>query len=66
MNTTFSLTQAGVYVSLLGFLAKAFGLNIGTEELTSLVEAVLTIVGLGMAWYGRYRKGDLTVLGSKK
>lgn len=63
---TFSLTQSGVYVSLLGFLVKILGLNIGTEELTSLVEAVLTIVGLGMAWYGRYRRGDLTALGSRK
>lgn len=61
-----SLTQSGVYVSLLGFLVKAFNLDIGNEELTSLVEAVLTIVGLAMAWYGRYRKGDLTVVGSRK
>ena len=62
----FSLTQAGVYITLLGFLVKILGLNIGTEELTSLVNAVLTVVGLGMAWWGRFRQGDLTVVGNKK
>ena len=62
----FSLTQAGIYVSVIGFLVQMFKLNIASEEITQLVTSVITLVGLGVAWYGRYRKGDITVLGIKK
>lgn len=62
----FSLAQAGVYVTILSFIFQVFKINIATEEVTSFVEAALTIVGLAMAWYGRYRKGDLTKLGFRK
>ena len=55
----FSLTQAGVYISVLGFLVQLLKLNIATEEVTQFVTAVVTLVGLGMAWYGRARQGDL-------
>jgi len=65
-NMKLSLTQAGVYVTILGFILNLLNINIGTEELTAFVQAILQIVGLVMAWYGRYRIGDLTVGGFKK
>ena len=60
-----SLTQVGVYVSIIGFAVQFFKLNIGSEEITQAVTAVITLVGLGTAWYGRYRRGDLTIAGFK-
>lgn len=61
----FSITQAGVYASMIGLVLSFFKVNIGTEELTQFITAILTVGGLVTAWYGRYRKGDLTVLGSR-
>lgn len=61
-----SLTQAGVYVNVIVLLLQIFNVNIAPEEVQKFAEAILVVVGLGMAWYGRYRKGDLTKLGFRK
>jgi len=66
MNNIFSLTQAGVYAAAIGALLNIFNVNIATEEVQSLIEAIFTIGGLIIAWYGRYRKGDITVLGLRR
>ena len=61
-----SLTQAGVYVTFITFVLGLFKMNISNEEITQVVEAILTLIGLGMAFYGRYRRGDITVVGTRK
>lgn len=62
----FSLTQAGNYVALISFVLGLFKVNIATEEISSFIQAAGVLVGLAVSWYGRYRKGDLTVVGSRK
>ena len=62
----FSLTQSGNLVVLLGFILKVLGVEIGTEEVTKFVEAALVLIGLIVSWVGRWRKGDLTILGFRK
>lgn len=65
----FSLTQAGNIGVLVGFivlLLKYFGIAIAEEEIMNLFSAIITIVGLGTSWYGRYRRGDLQITGIRK
>ena len=62
----FSVTQIGVYASAIGAILTFFHVNISTPEIQQALEAVLTIGGLVVAWYGRYRKGDLTIVGTRK
>ena len=55
-----------MYVVLLGFILQFFNIQIAAEELTQFIEAIVMAVGLAMAWWGRYRKGDLTIVGARK
>lgn len=63
-----SITIAGLIIALLGSLANKVGFvfNVSDSELVRLVEVVGQVVGLGMAWYGRVRKGDISALGARK
>lgn len=61
-----SLTQTGNYVALISFILGLFHVNIATDEISKFVESALVLVGLAISWYGRYRKGDLTVMGARK
>ena len=62
----FSLTYVGLYVSLLGALLKLIGVEIATEELTEVVTTLLTFAGLLVAGVGRWKRGDVSVVGVKK
>ena len=62
----FSLTQTGNYVALIGFFLGLFKVNIATEEIGKFVEAAMILIGLIVSWVGRYRQGDLTLLGFRK
>jgi len=57
----FSLTQSGVYLT-----AIATFLGVTQDEVSGFTTTVVAIVGLIMAWYGRYRKGDVTFFGFRK
>lgn len=61
-----SLAQTGNYVALISFLLGLFKVNIATEEVSKIVEAITVVIGICISWYGRYRQGDLTVLGARK
>jgi hypothetical protein len=54
-----SLTIQGLLVVLLSIV-------LPVEEVNAFVDAVMVIVGLLMAWYGRYRIGGITILGTRK
>jgi len=68
----FSLTQSGNIVSLVSLLvlvADKFGLLITGDEAQVIVNgiaAILTLVGILISFYGRWRKGDLTAFGTRK
>ena len=61
-----SLTQAGNYAALVGFVLKLLNINIGTDEITQAVTALMVLGGLAASWYGRYRVGDLKLSGLRK
>ncbi len=66
---TFSSTQAANIASFVGVLTlifSRFNIDIGAEELTTVIGAVLALVGIGKSWYNRYRQGDLTLGGFRK
>ena len=65
----YSTTQASNLTSIVGvlvFILPRLGIDVGTDELTQLVGAVLTIAGLLWSWYHRYSKGDVTIAGFRK
>ena len=62
-----SITIVGLIVTILGFLAKWFNWDLPAgEDLTQFITAVVTLGGIALAWYGRYRKGDITLVGARK
>lgn len=67
----FSLTQAGNYGQFISMLLIMTGMN--KEEAETGSAALITAFGVGTyliswasAWYGRYRHGDVSVLGVVK
>ena len=61
-----SVTIAGVLVSLLAYILRQAGLPYVPEELEQIITGITQVVGLLIAWYGRIRKGDLTLIGTRK
>ena len=62
----YSQTYIGILVSLLGSLLPRIGVEIGSEDLTITVSVLVTIAGSIWAFWGRFRKGDISALGVKK
>lgn len=61
----FSLTQTGNALALAGLVSSIleyFGVNIASKEL----ESVIIAIGIAISWFGRWRKGDLTMAGFRK
>jgi drug/metabolite transporter (DMT)-like permease len=61
-----SLTYLGLIVSMLGYLAQFLGIRVGPEQITTTVETIVIFVGALIAFYGRFRKGDVKWYGTKK
>ena len=47
------------YVAILSFIMGLLKINIGSEELTQGLSAVLVLVGLGNTLYQRHKEGNL-------
>jgi uncharacterized membrane protein len=65
----YSLTFAGVIGVLIGYILRYFGITASDEEVSTVVEAIsalATTAGIILTWYGRYRQGDVNLLGVKK
>lgn len=63
-----SVTQLGNFTALvpvLVILASAFDIKITESELTELVAGIVAVVGVLTSIYGRYRQGDVSLLGVK-
>lgn len=64
-----STTQQTNYVSIVGVIVlilNHFHINIGNDEIMTLIGGVLSVYGILANWYHRYQKGDLTLMGSYK
>ena len=65
----YSVTQATNIASIAGVITLIlahFKVNIGTEELSTVIGGGLAIYGVVSNWYHRYKKGDITLGGFKK
>ena len=61
--TGYSTEQAATLAIILGFLLKLFNIEIATEELTTVVSALLVVGGAVWNWYKRYQRGGVNALG---
>ena len=66
----YSMTQAGNVVKLVSGLLVLFGAHPFSEEETNAVIVVIGLigeaVGFVVSWWGRYRKGDVNVVGFRR
>lgn len=65
----YSTTQATNITAIAGvtvLVLNHFHVNIGTDDISAIIGAGLTIIGIIMNWVHRYQKGDLTVGGFRK
>lgn len=62
----YSVTYIGILVVVLTKLATLLGLQIGTAELTSVATTLVMFAGALIAFYGRWRQGDINLFGFKK
>lgn len=62
-----SLTIGGMIVLVLSFVARTAGLDfhIPGEQIDTSIATIGQVLGLLMAWYGRYRQGGITWYGRK-
>lgn len=63
-----STTQVTNYTALIGIVVLVlnhFHINIGSDEISLLLGSVVAAIGVLSNWYHRYKKGDLTALGSR-
>ena len=61
-----SLTITGLVVILLGFLLQRSGMEVAPEEIQTTIEVLAQLAGIIIAWYGRVRHGDISILGKKR
>jgi len=61
---SYSLTQGGILVSVVGTLLVQFGFSDTCSN--ELITNIPLIIGGIMAWIGRFRAGGVTKLGFKK
>lgn len=67
MNRSFTIR--GLVITFIGFIFQQFEIEVGEEDLEIFLNvffAFLQLGGLLLAWYGRWRKGDITLFGKRK
>lgn len=60
-----SQTYIGIIVMLLSTLLPKLGIVIGSDQLTTAASVILTLIGGIWAFYGRYRLGGITPVGTR-
>lgn len=61
-----SITISGLIITVISFVVSRYGLPFTEAEINSVVIGLAEVIGIAIAWYGRYRQGDITALGTKK
>ena len=62
----YSATYAGIIVSILGSVFPKLGISIGSDDLTTTISVLATVLGGLWAFWGRYRKGGVTLWGTRE
>jgi hypothetical protein len=62
-----STTMIGIFLAAIAYIAKASGLDIHIDEgqVQTTITTIATVIGLGIAYFGRVRKGDITWYGKR-
>lgn len=63
---TYSTTYIAIIVNILVTFLPKFGITVGSEELTSIIQAIVVAVTGIWIIVRRYKQGDITVTGVKK
>lgn len=66
MKNAYSLTYAGVLVSVLGYLFNKFGVPYEDGQIESVISNGIIALGWLAALYGRWRHADISFCGFKK
>ena len=61
-----SITYLGIITMIIAKAMEMAAVQISTEEITKFIETGLVLFGGLIAFYGRFRKGDLTFFGLRK
>lgn len=61
-----SLTVKGIIVLLLAGLFKGLEIPDADQRAVDLIETLALLVGAAVAFYGRYRHGDIDIFGFKR
>lgn len=64
----YSTTQSTNLVAIVGVIVMVlnhYNINIASEEVSAVIGAGITIVGILANWYHRFSKGDVTALGKR-
>lgn len=54
-----SMTGSGIIVLIIGTALSHFGIQVGTDQITAVVDAALQIVGIVLSIWGQLRRPDL-------
>jgi len=64
-----SLTQVGNFTALIPLiviLLGAFDIKVTESQVAEIVTGLVAFIGVATSIYGRYRQGDVTLIGVKK
>jgi hypothetical protein len=64
-----SQTIIGLLITIIGLVASLLKIEIDNAQIEAMVNgiaAVATFIGIIWTWWGRYRQGDITLIGTKK
>lgn len=61
-----SQTYVSALVLILVAILPRLGIQIGSDELTVWIQAILTVIGGGLIMYRRYKNGDINLAGVKQ
>lgn len=67
MNRSFTIK--GLVITFIGFVFQQFEIEVGEEDLEIFLNvffAFLQLAGIALAYFGRWRKGDITLTGKRK
>lgn len=53
-------------VLILVAILPKLGIQIGTEQLTAWIQAIITVIGGVLIMYRRYKRGDINIAGVKQ
>lgn len=61
-----SVTITGLIVTILSAIVVQSNIDIPQENLNSFVETFGILIGIVIAWYGRFRQGDISIFGTRR